>query len=88
MTQALVIGEGGLQILFRDKVENGAMLIVNFCIPGGEIASIRGEVRGSQGGEMLRGGWPHGVQFVGIQFHHKRLIRAFVAARPESEADL
>lgn len=64
-------------------LENGAEIVINFQIPGGEFVSLRAEVRSVREQEDK---FLHGISFKNAQFAHKRQIRAFVSARGTNES--
>lgn len=76
------IGEGGMSFITEAPFPQGAPIVLNFRIPGGDFVSLRALVRSSrQGG----GGFIAGVSFENIAFSHKRQVRSFVSSRATSD---
>lgn len=77
------VGEGGMAFASDETIEEGAHVIVNFRIPGGDFVSLRGCVKSHVG---QSGANIYGIAFENIAFSHKRQIRAYVSSRGLTEA--
>jgi hypothetical protein len=76
------IGEGGMSILSEFVLSENRDVVVNFQIPDGTFASLRGKVRSVVPGNGLV---THGISFDQVPLVFKRQIRAFVSARTFSD---
>lgn len=80
------IGEGGMSILTEFVLGENREVVVNFQIPNGTFASLRGHIR-----SMVPKSGPnkdlvlHGISFDEVPLAFKRQIRAFVSARTFSD---
>lgn len=76
------IGEGGMSILTEYVLGENRDVVVNFQIPDGSFASLRGQIRSVVPGKGHESGVvTHGISFDQVPLVFKRQIRAFVSAR-------
>lgn len=84
LTEAQIIGEGGLQVLNPFEMKDRDLMVLTFKIPHGPTLCLRGEVRNidvdAEGRPIV------GLEFTNISFDLKRAIRSYVAARLETES--
>lgn len=79
----VAIGEGGLSFLSSQMVPVAEEVIITFKIPGGQMTSVRAEVRNHLSKDKNK--VIHGLRFLNLSIEGRRKIRAFVASRPGSE---
>lgn len=71
-----------MSFLADELLPQGAVIVLNFRIPGGDFVSLRALVRSSRAKD---GVFVAGVSFENITFSHKRQIRSFVSSRTLGE---
>jgi hypothetical protein len=80
------IGEGGMSILTEFVLGENREVVVNFQIPDGSFASLRGQIKSVVPGKGADAGIvTHGISFDQVPLVFKRQIRAFVSARTFSD---
>lgn len=84
VSDAQIIGEGGLQIVSPFDVPAGAMMVLTFTIPMGPTLSLKAQVK-NKIQDASSDALVLGLEFVNVSFDLKRTIRTYVAARMESE---
>lgn len=72
------VGEGGMLLTCREDIAVGAGVVVSFFLNDGMII-VRAVVRNVTAG-LAGEPTQYGVEFVNLEFQHKRAIRNFVAS--------
>lgn len=84
--RAFQVGEGGMMLSYGPAaLQAGQELVASFFLSSNATVIVRGIVRNIVGAEK---GLParYGVEFVNLEFQHKREIRNFVASATHNEA--
>ncbi len=83
--QALQISEGGVAFVTSTTLQIGAHLVVTLVIPGGAGLVLRGFVVNARDpiGKMNS----YGIQFDPLDLHQRRMIRSYVSAKTQAEAE-
>jgi PilZ domain len=79
MERSYQVGEGGMMLSSRNKLELGTQVVISFFISSGSLIIVRGVVRSvaPATGKMAE---RFGIEFLNLGFQFKREIRNFVAA--------
>lgn len=79
LQRSFQVGEGGMMISSAVDMNAGELLALSFFLPGGVMLMVRGVVRSVL---PAKDNLPkrYGIEFVNLDFQHKRGIRNFVAA--------
>jgi hypothetical protein len=85
VAQALQISEGGLAFATPLILRNGARLVVTLMIPGGVGVVLPGFVVNTR--EPVGKMNSYGIQFDTLDLHQRRLIRSYVSAKTQAEAE-
>lgn len=84
VVQAVQISEGGLLFTSREKRDVKSPIVLSLLVPGGFSIVARGELIY----EVKNGsGFNYGVKFYSLGFHLKRIIRNYVSAKTQAEAE-
>lgn len=79
------LSEGGMLISTTESLKVHERVVVTLVMPGGDNVVARGEIIYMNPGE---GGRPHyGVKFTELPLPTRRLIRNYVAAKTQAEAE-
>lgn len=87
LIHALQISEGGMLVESRARLFAKAKVVVSLIIPGAGPVIARAEVIYIMQSEMGRAVPAFGLQFVDLALPERRLIRNYVAAKTEEEAE-
>ena len=85
LAQALQISESGMALVTPHTLAVNARLVVTLVIPGGEGIVLRAHVVAERDpiGTMRT----YGIQFLTLDLHERRMIRAYVSAKTQAEAE-
>ena len=83
--QALQLSEGGMLYSSAIKRQTGDHILVTIVLPNGNLV-VRGEIL--YGKPAAGGVSQYGVRFDGVALHHKRMIRNYVSAKTQAEAEV
>lgn len=83
--QAMQLSEGGLLFLSDSLFANGERIVATVLLPGGDCILFQAEVIYSRPGS--NGLFQYGVKFRTVAIHHKRMIRNYVSAKTQAEAE-
>lgn len=79
------LSEGGLLFLSDSLFANGERIVATVLLPGGDCILFQAEVIYSRPGS--NGLFQYGVKFRTVAIHHKRMIRNYVSAKTQAEAE-
>jgi hypothetical protein len=85
LVRALQLSEGGLLFEAEDPFQIHDGVVVSFILPGGQGVVARGEVIYANPG--LGGRVEYGVRFAPLSLKLRRLIRLYVTAKTQAEAE-
>ncbi len=82
---AAQISEGGVLAMIPEDLILPKLIVVSILMPGGGYAISRAEILYQQGkmGQNI----PNGVKFQGLPLQQRRMIRNYVAAKTQVEAE-
>lgn len=83
--QAVQLSEGGMLFRSEEQFQTKEQIVVTLLMPGGGSVVTRGEI--IYGGPASSGGYQFGVRFPSLAVSERRLIRSYVAAKTEAEAE-
>ncbi len=85
MGQAIQISEGGLSFVVPSLLLKGERLIVTLVIPSAGTLVLRASVINERPkiGRMFS----YGIEFRSLDLHQRRMIRSYVSAKTEAEAE-
>lgn len=83
--QALQLSEGGMLFVSDSRFANGERFVATVLLPGGHGILFQGEIIYSRPGP--NGSFQYGVKFNGVSINHKRMIRNYVSAKTQAEAE-
>jgi c-di-GMP-binding flagellar brake protein YcgR len=85
VAQALQISEGGMAVVAPANMKVGARMVITLVIPGGDGLVLRAFVVSERApvGKMRT----YGIQFTTLDLHQRRMIRAYVSAKTQAEAE-
>ena len=85
MGQAIQISEVGLSFVVPSLLLKGERLIVTLVIPGAATLVLRASVINERPkiGRMFS----YGIEFRSLDLHQRRMIRSYVSAKTEAEAE-
>jgi hypothetical protein len=85
LAQALQISESGMAFATPNELAVGARLVISLVIPGSDGLVLRGFVVAQRDpvGTMNS----YGVQFYTLGLHERRMIRSYVSAKTQAEAN-
>lgn len=85
LERSFQVGEGGMMISSRRKMEAGQTVVISFYLPTSATIVVRGVIRSVIPADK---GLPerYGLEFVNLGFQFKREIRNFVASATGFEA--
>jgi len=84
ITEAMEVGEGGMQLMSPVPLEEGQQVVISFSIPGMDYVVTRSVVRYVKN-SLSDGDVSYGVQFETIDFDSRRKIRSYVAQKSIEE---
>ncbi len=86
MAQAIQISEGGLSFVVPTIYRPGERVVVTLVFPGASCLVLRGSVVNERArvGRM----YSYGIEFLTLELHQRRVIRSYVSAKTEAEADV
>lgn len=67
------------------RFANGDRIVATVLLPGGNGILFQAEIIYSRPG--VGGSIQYGVKFKGVSIHHKRMIRNYVSAKTQKEAE-
>ncbi len=79
------LSEGGLLFLSDSRFSNGESIVATVLLPGGVGILFQGEIIYGRPGP--NGTFQYGVKFKTVAIHHKRMIRNYVSAKTQREAE-
>jgi hypothetical protein len=79
------LSEGGLLFLSTSRFANGDNVVATVLLPGGDGILFQGEIIYARPGP--NGSFQYGVKFKTVAIHHKRMIRNYVSAKTQKEAE-
>lgn len=83
--QAMQLSEGGLLFVSSARFANGDSIVATVLLPGGDGILFQGEIIYARPGS--NGTFQYGVKFKTVAIHHKRMIRNYVSAKTQKEAE-
>ncbi len=85
LVQALQISETGMAFVMAEGIAVGARLVISLVIPGGAGVILRGFVVSERDpvGKLRS----YGIQFSTLDLHERRMIRSYVSAKTQAEAN-
>ena len=84
--QALQLSEGGMLFMSDFVFAKDAHIVATLVLPGGDTLVVRGQILYSK--PAGRSKLQYGVRFDGVGIQHKRMIRNYVSAKTQAEAEL
>lgn len=86
LAQALQISEGGMSLATDRDLPMGARLVVTLVIPGATGLVLRGFIVNQR--DPHAGMNAYGLQFYTLDLHQRRMIRSYVSAKTQAEAEM
>lgn len=83
--RALELSEGGILFATNSKIPIHSLVAVTVLLPDGHSVVAKGEIIYEQPGEKMM--YRYGVKFDSLPLHRRRLIRNYVAAKTQEEAE-
>lgn len=86
LAQAVQLSELGLSFVIASRFEINDACVVTLMIPGSGPLVLRASVTSESGkvGKMFS----YGLEFGALDLHQRRMIRSYVSAKTEAEAEL
>ena len=84
--EAIQISESGLSFVTETRLQAEDRCVVTLVIPGGGCLVLRGSVitESAKIGRMNS----YGIEFRALDLHQRRMIRSYVSAKTQAEAEL
>lgn len=85
VAQALQLSEGGMLFISEEKRMIGEFIVVSLVMPTTGCLVVRGEMIYER--IHPEGGFQYGVKFTPLQLNQRRVVRNYVAAKTQEEAE-
>jgi hypothetical protein len=85
LAQALQISEGGMAFVTPLDLRVGSRVVVSLMIPGANGLVLRGSVVNER--QRVGNMRTYGIQFSTLDLHERRMIRSYVSAKTQAEAE-